>query len=74
MTEEYDDKHWEELIKTIIERIGIGQFVLVSMAILSQLGHAELMQQIIIEQAETLDKLTKALKGANDEHKNIPLP
>jgi hypothetical protein len=58
----YSDGHWEDLIETIVERIGAEEFITISMAILYKLGYRELVKQIIVEHVELLDRTAKALK------------
>jgi hypothetical protein len=57
----YDGTHWEELIETIIQRIGAEEFITVSMAVLYKLKYMELTKPVIMEHIELLDGTTKAL-------------
>jgi hypothetical protein len=42
----YDNKHWEELIGTIIERIGMARFLEMSAYVADQKGHRQVADHI----------------------------
>jgi dissimilatory sulfite reductase (desulfoviridin) alpha/beta subunit len=42
----YDNKHWEELIGVIIERIGVERFIEMTAYVLEQHGYLDIAEQI----------------------------
>lgn len=58
----YDEQYWHDLIEVIVQRMGADKFLLLSLTILYEMGHRNITKNIIIEQINSLDKLTKQLK------------
>jgi dissimilatory sulfite reductase (desulfoviridin) alpha/beta subunit len=43
---EYDNKHWEELIATIIDRLGVERFLEMVAYVLEQQGHTQIAEKL----------------------------
>lgn len=59
----YTEQYWCDLIEVIIQRVGVEQFVRMTIHILYKLGYQELVKELMSDQVELLDRVTRVLEG-----------